>query len=124
MKETYIKFRCTDEDKATIEAMALKDKEAHNMSEYILNLVRKDVKASRSKEVFAEIMNAGEVVSRVSCGFFLFSEIGRASKDLYKKVEDISKKYMARNDDTVVFVTSEGEKLITNVLSDECWLVK
>lgn len=124
MKETYIKFRCTDEMKAIVEAMALKDKEAHNMSEYIINLVKKDARASKSIEIFAVVMNTGKVVSKTSCGVYLFSEDGRASKDLYKKVEEIGQQCKTKKNDVVVYATSEGDMLTTNVLSDECWLVK
>lgn len=124
MKETCIKFRCTEEDKAIIEAMALKDKNAHNMSEYILNLVRKDAKNCRNVELIANVMFNGEVVKKISCGYYLFSEDGKASKDLYKKVEQIGNGIEKGPDDLVIYTTPEGEVLTTNVLSNECWLIK
>lgn len=124
MKETYIRFRCSEEEKAIIEAMALQDKDSNSMSEYILNLVKKDTKAAKRIEIFAIVMNAGKVVSKTSCGVYLFSEDGRASKELYKKVEEIGQQCKTKNGDMVVYATSDGELLATNILSDECWLMK
>lgn len=124
MKETYIKFRCTEEEKAIIEAMALKDKDSHNMSEYILGLVKKDSGTCRSVEIIANIMNTGKVKEKVSCGVYLFSEDGRASKDLYKKIEEIGNQIRKNKTDIIIYTSSEGEMLTTNVLSDECWLLK
>ena len=124
MKESYIRFRCTEEEKAIIEAMAISDKEATSMSDYILNLVKKDAEMYEIIEIFAVKMDvsSGNEKERKRCGKYLFKE-GRASKDVYKKVEEVRNTFWEKSaEEPVVYVSSDSRMLVTDMISKECWL--
>ena len=48
-KDAFIKFRCTDEFKTQIEALA--SKENRTVSNYVENLLKKEIKTMRSNEL-------------------------------------------------------------------------
>ena len=90
MKDSYVRFRCTEQEKAIIEKMALHDPMTENMSDYILSLIKDDYKRCHEVEVFSVVRRKGQEIGRKSLGFYLVDEYGRTSK--FKAYKEICKK--------------------------------
>ena len=89
--ETYVKFRCTEQEKAIINAMAMQG--GVSASEFILNLIADQKQYYEQVEVFSVIKRSGVAVDRKSIGVYLVDKLGRASvyttwKDISEKMED------------------------------------
>lgn len=93
MKDTYIRLRCSEEEKVLIQGMA--EQSGMNMSEYILDLVRADKKWYHEVEVFIVVKGPNknrDVVEkfRQSLGTILVDDQNRAS--VYTTYKRLAKK--------------------------------
>jgi hypothetical protein len=117
MKESYIRIRCTEQDKLSIQMMA--EQNGISMSEYILSLANEDKKHYKQVEVFGIIrgFNGTETVdiAKKSLGYALVDDCNRASvyttykrlmKDL-SEFEDCYKKKPQR----YAYLEVDGEKV-------------
>lgn len=83
MKDTYIRIRCTEQEKAIIQAMA--EQSGMSMSEYILDLANNDKQWYHEIEVFAVVKGINkaktEIVEkgRKSLGRVLVDQYNRVS---------------------------------------------
>lgn len=80
MKESYIRLRCTEQDKLAIQMMA--EQSGMSMSEYILSLIEDDKKYYKQVEVFGVIKEFKDEmveIARKSLGYVLVDEHNRAS---------------------------------------------
>lgn len=83
-KDSYIRFRCTEREKKIIEAMALQDAYAENVSEYILGLIMTDFKYCHEVEVYGCLYKRDIEVRKELLGSYLVDERGRTSVYAYK----------------------------------------
>lgn len=83
-KDSYIRFRCTEREKKIIEAMALQDAYAENVSEYILGLIMTDFKHCHEVEVYGCLYIRDREVRKELLGSYLVDERGRTSVYAYK----------------------------------------
>lgn len=128
-KTTYIRFRCTEEEKALIEAMALASAYDNNMSEYILGLVKEDARHMEEIEVFAKFYNGKKQPRVESVGKYLFEvEDGklRTSKKVWsnanKKAEDSLCPDGTGYQQRIELLDAEGRKFTTTAVSDYAWI--
>lgn len=123
-KETYIRFRCTEQEKAMISAMAFQD--GKNISEFILNLISEQKKYYEQVEVFSVVKRMGKEIGRKSLGFYFVDNYGRASvyttwKDISKRMDEHLSEFK-RNTNQTVYAEVNGKKItLSNPFSD--WIV-
>ena len=124
-KDSYIRFRCTDKDKAIIEAMALQDPYANNVSEYLLNLVSDDFKMCHEVEIYGCLYKKDKEVKKEFLGVYLVDNEGRSSiaayKSMLKKCNELfgEVKYQER----YVIQNSEGKECtVKSPMSDFVFL--
>lgn len=118
MKETYIRLRCSEQEKSMISAMA--EQNGMNMSEYILNLIHSEKKYYHDVEVFAVAKGTNksktEVIEkgRKSLGIILVDEQNRASVEVYKKlIKEADNLFgeMAKRPNHHFYLEAEGERV-------------
>lgn len=83
MKDSYIRFRCTEGEKRLIEMLALADPYSNNISEYILGLIKEDSKHYREIEVDAVTYGKGIEKKRIHVGTLLIDDADRISAKAY-----------------------------------------
>lgn len=124
MKDSYIRFRCTETDKAIVEAMAKQD--GKTMSEYLLDLVRQDYSHCHEEEFEVVVIRKGKEIGRQKLGTYLVDENNRASKyttwsELEAKAEEYYSTFRSQSGQSYS-IQSNGRKVTTNAMSDYMWI--
>jgi len=119
MKDSYIRFRCTEQEKRMIEMLALADPYSNGVSEYILDLIRKDALNYRTARVDAVVYGLTKATlqtvekRREPVGEVLISEdviSAKAYFDLMKKADEVVGKTAARPNHYLV-LEAEGRRI-------------
>lgn len=126
MKDNYIRFRCTEAEKTTIEALA--KAQGYSMSEYILSLVKEDSKFFHESEFQVIVYRDGKEIGRKSLGFFLLDDQDRADKyTTGKELTDLAEEYYStfkKHTSQSYRIESNGRKMTTTPMADYIWLEK
>ena len=108
--DNYIRFRCTEVQKAQIKAYA--DANAMNMSEYILSLVEEDSKYYFEKDIYAVHCKNGSVeTKRELIATVLCDNFGRIPIEMYKKIDSSFKKSYEDCQGRFIKYECEGEEI-------------
>ena len=92
MKDNVVRFRCSEEEKHHIEMLAEADPYAENVSEYIMELVKRDAENFRTAKAIGIVRGrkkgTDEVIEkkRVDLGEILIDEAGRISTKTYARL--------------------------------------
>lgn len=98
MKDSYIRFRCTEGEKEIIELLALADPYSNSVTEYILGLIKEDLKNYEAITIDAvvygltkETLQTIEKRRAAAIGTAMVDSSGRISAkaylDIWKKAE-------------------------------------
>lgn len=120
-KDSYIRFRCTEREKKIIEAMALQDAYAGNVSEYIISLIMEEFKHCHEVEVYGCLYKKDKEVKREPLGSYLVDKNGRTSMHAYEQMEKKCVELFGERDyqERHVIKNSAGKECrITSPMSD------
>lgn len=124
MKDAYIRFRCTEAQKALIEQMAKND--GSTMSEFIIGEMMARAKHFHEATFEVVVKRKGVEIGRKEIGTYLLDEYNRASgytvyKELNEKALEYFRTFKQKPNDSYI-IESNGKRVITNEMSSYMWL--
>jgi hypothetical protein len=113
MKDSYVRFRCTKEEKELIDALVLQDAYSDNITDYIMSLIKNDAQNTHEVNIYACLCKDGKTIRREFVGCYLADKYGRASRDTYKDIEKKSMEiFNAKIISNIQIENESGEKCI------------
>lgn len=108
MKESYIRFRCTETQKEMAKTLA--EANDMNMSEYVVSLIEADSNFYTEKEIFGVLVKKNKV-EKISFGYVLVDNDGRMRSSKFKKLLNECMEHFRPGNSQYCYLECDGNEI-------------